>query len=238
MIFKQALTVTDLPPDPTNNKMIVDGVVLKVTENQKKQIDDYATQMAQKYNIDPNIFKKLVSIESEYDAKAKSKAGAIGLAQLKPNAIQESAKYLGKQLNPNNWKENLEMGAAILAHNVKVFGNYTAALAAYNQGVRAVSNFLTGKKPLKTEGQNYLQRMHSENPYNQYKSGDPHIGNMPLTFDNLKRLRSAKLGLLGKTPEERQKNKMWYEEHFGNTRKKTPQYNLSEKLFGNIFKKP
>ncbi len=108
-----------------------------------------AKQAARKYNIPENLFVRLVQQESNWNPRAKSHKGALGLAQLMP----ETARALG--VDPMNPKENLEGGARYLKRQYDRFRNWRLALAAYNAGPAAVEKY-NGIPPYK-ETQNYVR---------------------------------------------------------------------------------
>lgn len=108
-----------------------------------------AQQAARKYNIPENIFLRLVQQESNWNPRAKSHKGALGLAQLMP----ETARGLG--VDPMNPQENLEGGARYLKRQYDRFRNWRLALAAYNAGPKAVEKY-NGIPPYK-ETQKYVR---------------------------------------------------------------------------------
>ena len=79
-----------------------------------------------------NLYRAKIEIESGYDPRALSPAGAIGLGQLMP----ATADLLG--VDPNNWRDNLDGSARYLAMMLAEFGDMRLALAAYNAGPDAV----------------------------------------------------------------------------------------------------
>ncbi|MEP3332299.1 lytic transglycosylase domain-containing protein [Sedimentitalea sp.] len=99
------------------------------------------------------IYRANIEIESGYDPRATSHAGAIGLGQLMP----DTADLLG--VNPNNWQENLDGSARYLTMMLAEFGDTRLALAAYNAGPDAVRAH-SGIPPF-PETQNHIQRVMS-----------------------------------------------------------------------------
>jgi soluble lytic murein transglycosylase-like protein len=75
--------------------------------------------MAQKYDVDPNLVAILLTMESGGYAKAKSEAGAQGLMQITPLTAKDIAsKYLKEPVNHYNLmdpKTNIEFGTAYIA---------------------------------------------------------------------------------------------------------------------------
>jgi len=86
--------------------------------------------------IPVELFDSLVLQESQYDPRARSHAGAIGMAQLMPG----TAQYLGVE-NPWDVGANLRGGARYLREQLNAFGSWRLALAAYNAGPGAVRKY-------------------------------------------------------------------------------------------------
>jgi soluble lytic murein transglycosylase-like protein len=117
----------------------------------KGQYKPLAEAAARKYNIPVDLFNRLVQQESGWNPRARSHAGAIGLAQLMP----ATARALG--VNPRDPRQNLEGGARYLAKQYRKFGSWRLALAAYNAGPQAVSKY-NGVPPYK-ETRNYVRKI-------------------------------------------------------------------------------
>jgi hypothetical protein len=104
---------------------------------------------AQRYRINPALFRALVQQESGGNQNARSKAGAIGETQLMP----ETARGLG--VDPYNQQQNLDGGAKYLRQQLDRFGgDVRKALAAYNAGPGAVQKY-NGVPPY-AETQHYV----------------------------------------------------------------------------------
>ncbi|SPJ31331.1 lytic transglycosylase domain-containing protein [Falsiruegeria mediterranea] len=98
-----------------------------------------------------NLYQANIEIESAYDPRAVSQAGAIGLGQLMP----ETAKALN--VDPHNWRQNLDGSARYLALMLAEFSDVRLALAAYNAGPDTVRQH-SGIPPFR-ETQNHVQRV-------------------------------------------------------------------------------
>ncbi len=108
-----------------------------------------------KYNLDPKLIRALIQVESNFNPKAKSKAGAVGLMQLMPT----TAKQLGvkDRLDP---ADNIEGGVRYLRYLIERFdGNITHAIASYNCGPLNVEKY--GKVPPFKETQRYVKKIYS-----------------------------------------------------------------------------
>lgn len=121
--------------------------------NNKNQLKQYARQMARKYGIDPELFVRQIQMESGFNPRAKSGAGAIGIAQFMPS----TAKGMGFTAGINPLLD-LEMAAKLMAGHLRNNnGRYDLALAAYNAGQGNVNKH-GGVPPFK-ETQNYVRNI-------------------------------------------------------------------------------
>ena len=110
-----------------------------------------AKTAARKHGVPEDLFARLVQQESNWNPRAKSHKGAIGLAQLMPT----TAKHL--RVDPWDPKQNLEGGARYLAQQYREFGSWRLALAAYNAGPNAVKKH--GGIPPYRETKNYVRKI-------------------------------------------------------------------------------
>ena len=95
---------------------------------------DMITKVAREQKVEPALLHAVITVESQYNARAKSPKGATGLMQLMP----ATAKRYGVTdlLNP---LENMRAGARYLRDLLAMFdNNMRLAIAAYNAGEGAV----------------------------------------------------------------------------------------------------
>lgn len=89
--------------------------------------------------IDPELAFRLVRLESDFNERAVSKVGAIGLTQVMPS----TARLLDKAVTRDslfNGNTNMRLGFKYLRSLMKLYrGNVHLALLAYNRGEDAVS---------------------------------------------------------------------------------------------------
>lgn len=79
-----------------------------------------------------HLYRANIEIESGYNPRARSPVGAIGLGQLMP----DTASLL--EVDPHDWRENLDGSARYLLTQIGRFGSAELALAAYNAGPQAI----------------------------------------------------------------------------------------------------
>ena len=94
-----------------------------------------ATEMAERYGVDPEIFIRLIEKESKFNPSAKGTKGELGFTQIKPDTGMKpgyGVTPIQDRLNP---EDNLRFGAEYLGALVKNYdGDYSKALMAYNGG--------------------------------------------------------------------------------------------------------
>lgn len=100
------------------------------------QLKALAYSVAEEYGIDPDLFASLIESESNWDWKAKSVKGALGLGQLTPIAALD----IGLDVVPIEPVQNLRASAAYFSKMLQRFrGRVDLALAAYNAGPTIVA---------------------------------------------------------------------------------------------------
>jgi soluble lytic murein transglycosylase-like protein len=125
--------------------------------------EDHLRELCEQYQVDPDLARAVMKMESGGNPNAISSAGAIGLMQLMPG----TAKGLG--VNPHDPKRNLEGGIKYLAQLAdKYDGDYVKTLAAYNAGSGRVDSY--GGVPPFPETQRYVKNVLAL--YQKYSRGD------------------------------------------------------------------
>lgn len=89
---------------------------------------------AKRHGVHPELIKAVIDTESKWRPHARSGAGAYGLMQLMPIAVQDLRRK-GLNINPKIPEQNIEGGTKLLADLIQRYGgNVEHALAAYNAG--------------------------------------------------------------------------------------------------------
>jgi len=86
----------------------------------------YARDAAIRQGIDPVLFVRQITAESDFNPYAVSRAGAIGIAQIMP--------ALHPAVDPTDPYASLDYAARLMRGYIGHFGNWTLALIAYNAG--------------------------------------------------------------------------------------------------------
>lgn len=99
-----------------------------------------ASQMAERYGVDPEVFTRLIARESSWDPNAKGANGELGYTQIMLETGIDPG-YGVKPINDRNDPiDNLRFGAEYLGALVKEYnGDYNKALMAYNGGAGNVN---------------------------------------------------------------------------------------------------
>lgn len=105
---------------------------------------DIISKYSYEYNLSKSLVASVINIESHYDSKAISDAGAIGLMQLMPNTAEEIARKLGvEDYDLNDVEINIRFGCYYLRYLLDMFDeNIINSLCAYNWGLKNVQNWL------------------------------------------------------------------------------------------------
>ena len=109
---------------------------------------DEINKCADLFGLDKPLLAALIMKESGFDARAVSRAGAMGLTQLMPKTAQgvNARVFEGRYTDYFDPEANICIGAAHLAGLLGTYdGDVTAALIAYNGGDGAAQRYLRAR---------------------------------------------------------------------------------------------
>ena len=142
---------TNVPTDPMYRKMVKDTGALKFPSS--VAIYQAILSASLRFNVDPDLIKAVIKVESDFDPKAVSRAGAMGLMQLMPAT---ATTYNVR--DPFNPHENIMAGVKHLSGLMDRFsGNLTLVLAAYHAGETRVRRY--GKVPPIKQTHHYIKKV-------------------------------------------------------------------------------
>jgi soluble lytic murein transglycosylase-like protein len=119
----------------------------------QEDIDTSIAQAAARHNVDPNLVRAVVKVESNFNPNAVSRKGAMGLMQLMPSTARQL-----KVKNPFDPDQNVDAGVRHLKQLLENYGgDIKLTLAAYNAGSGAVAR--SSGVPHYAETQNYVRRI-------------------------------------------------------------------------------
>ena len=137
-----------------------------------EQVDAAIEKAAAEHNVDPNLVRAVIKVESNFNPNAVSRKGAMGLMQLMP----QTARQL-KVTNPFDPEQNVDAGVRHLKQLMESYGgDVKLSLAAYNAGQGSVAR--SGGIPHFAETRNYVKRI--TNLYNNGSDDGSHILGSPV----------------------------------------------------------
>jgi soluble lytic murein transglycosylase-like protein len=115
--------------------------------------DQFISDASREFGVDSRLLKAMIKAESDFDPRAISKKGAMGLMQIMP----ENFKMLDLK-NPFDPWENIKAGARYFKRLHERFnGKLALSLAAYNAGPTAVDRYKN--IPPYQETEEYVRRV-------------------------------------------------------------------------------
>ena len=115
--------------------------------------DEMITEASQKHGISFPLLKAVIKVESNFNPRAVSRAGALGLMQIMP----ENAKAF-RMRDPFDPRENILTGTQYFRELLERFnGKLHLALAAYNAGPSVVDRY--NRIPPIKETEDYVERV-------------------------------------------------------------------------------
>jgi soluble lytic murein transglycosylase len=115
--------------------------------------DDVIARAARHHGLSVPLLKALIKVESDFNPRAVSRSGALGLMQIMPENLEHL--QIADPFDP--W-DNIMGGSRYLVQLLKRFeGKIPLALAAYNAGPSLVSRYQ--RIPPIQETQNYVRKV-------------------------------------------------------------------------------
>ena len=118
-----------------------------------KKYDDIIQEASNTFGLSFSLLKAMIRVESNFDSRAISKKGALGLMQIMPQNLQAF-----NIRDPYDPKDNIMGGASYFKSLMERFeGKLPLALAAYNAGPTIVDKYR--KIPPIKETKDYVKKV-------------------------------------------------------------------------------
>jgi soluble lytic murein transglycosylase-like protein len=118
-----------------------------------ESVDNAIEAAASRHGVDPNLVRAIIKVESNFNPRAVSRKGALGLMQLMPRTAQSM-----NVTNAFDPEQNVDAGVRHLKSLLDNYnGNLELSLAAYNAGSAAVER--NGGVPPYRETQDYVRKI-------------------------------------------------------------------------------
>lgn len=163
-VFKDkqgVLTFTNVPNHQGFHRVLRDSNGQIGSASATNSYEDLIRAASDRYDIDADLIRAVIRVESNFNSTARSTKGAMGLMQLMP----ETAR-LHNVLDAYEPSDNIEGG---VRHLKMLLGRYQGdlqlSLAAYNAGSGAVEKY--GGIPPFAETRDYVRRV--LNHYDSYR---------------------------------------------------------------------
>ena len=116
---------------------------------------EYVDEASETFGVPKRIIYAIIKCESDFDATAKSSAGAIGLMQIMPSTFEDISRRLGDNYENGMMydpRTNIRYGTYYLSYLFKLFEDWELVFAAYNAGLSNVYSWLEDPEKLDDEG--------------------------------------------------------------------------------------
>lgn len=142
------------PPLAVLKSQVADHLAREGVPRARRVTEELVTT-AMRHGVDPLLVVSLMEVESGYRPGARSRAGALGLLQVRPATARGVAEQRGLRWDgPAQLfvpEVNVRLGTLYLADLLDQFDDLEHALAAYNRGPTAVSRVLSEGGPVPRE---------------------------------------------------------------------------------------
>ena len=146
------------------------------------EYSEFVDGASEDFGVPRRIIYATIKVESNFNASAKSSAGAIGLMQITPATFEEISGKLGDHYEQGMMfdpETNIRYGAYYLSYLYKYFGDWELVYAAYNAGMGNVSEWLSDSECVDENGK--LVRI----PYQETKNYVKKIKDAELKYSEL-----------------------------------------------------
>jgi len=148
-----SVTADEVPHPKTASLELMAPAAPAVLVAPRDSIRGLVDKLATRYSVDLKLAHAVVQAESNYDPRARSNRGAMGLMQIMPDVARQYAVN-----DPFDPETNLTAGLRYLRSMIDRFpSDLPRALAAYNAGEGAVAHY--GGVPPYPETQQYIRRV-------------------------------------------------------------------------------
>ena len=111
-----------------------------------RKYEQYINVYADQYGLDRYLVASVINVESGYDSKAISHAGAVGLMQILPTTADDIVDRLHVEIDKRDLfdvETNIHLGCFYLSYLLEIFdGNVINTLCAYNWGLNNVRGWI------------------------------------------------------------------------------------------------
>jgi len=148
------LTFTNVPNHNGYKRILREGPAgVGGASTSNASFDELIRSASGRYNVDPDLIRAVIKTESDFNMKARSTKGAMGLMQLMPDTAR--LHNVSDAYDPN---ANVEGGVRHLRMLLERYqGNLELSLAAYNAGAAAVEKH--GGIPPYNETREYVRKV-------------------------------------------------------------------------------
>ncbi|MFH1974767.1 MAG: lytic transglycosylase domain-containing protein [Pseudomonadota bacterium] len=141
--YQYSLFIKEMTQKPT----------LTLSRYSSNVFDEMITEASQKHGVSFPLLKAVIKVESDFNPRAVSRAGALGLMQIMP----ANAKAF-RMRDPFDPRENILTGTKYFRGLLERFnGKLHLALAAYNAGPTVVDRY--NRVPPIKETEDYVERV-------------------------------------------------------------------------------
>lgn len=131
-----SISLTNVPSDPRYRKIEIESSRFHTTMSER-ELEPVIRRHSSQHQLHPALIRAVIKAESDFDPRAVSRSGAVGLMQLMPQtAVRLDVRDM---YDPD---DNVGGGTKYLRQLLDRFhGNLPLALAAYNAGENAVDRY-------------------------------------------------------------------------------------------------